>query len=112
MQRWTPNADADVEMSLEDSGTGAGEAWDQFKANERLFGLKTDYNEDYYTTSIDRSNPAYREREAKARRLAREIEGTSTNDVHAREERGLPQENGELDEESKYAFTKLVSNKR
>jgi len=105
LQPWTSNAntdtDTDVDLSLEGSGSGAGEAWDQFKANERLFGLKTDYSEDYYTTTINRSNPAYREIEAKAQRVAREIEGSASKDAHVREERGTVDENGEIDEESK-----------
>ena len=88
-----------MDISLEDSTT-SGE-WDQFKANEKLFGLKTDYDENYYTTTIDRSNPSYREREARAQRIAREIESSSTNSAHAREERGQ-NDDGELDEEDKY----------
>jgi len=103
LQPWASNAstDTDVDLSLEGSGSGAGETWDQFKANERLFGLKTDYSEDYYTTTINRSNPAYREIEAKAQRVAREIEGSASKDAHVREERGMVDENGEIDEESK-----------
>ncbi len=80
--------------------SGSGEAWDQFKANERLFGLKTDYNEEIYTTAIDRSNPLYREREARAQQLAREIEGSAAKDAHTREERGIV-DDGDLDEEAK-----------
>jgi hypothetical protein len=102
LQRWTPSAETDVDLSLEQSGSGSGEAWDQFKANERLFGLKTDYNEEIYTTTIDRSNPSYREREARAQRLAREIEGSATTDAHTLEERGIVNSDGGLDEEAKY----------
>ena len=91
--------ETDVDLSLEASGTG-GE-WDQFKANEKLFGLKSDYDENIYTTTIDRSNPSYREREARAQRLAQEIEGSSTSNAHVREERGIIEKDGELDEEDK-----------
>ena len=86
-------------MSLEAAGS-RGE-WDQFKANEALFGLKSDYNENIYTTTIDRSKPSYREREARAHRLAQEIEGSSIGNSHVREERGLVEEDGEPDEEDK-----------
>lgn len=106
LQRWSPSADTDVDLSLEAAGT-SGE-WDQFKANEQLFGLKTDYDENYYTTTIDRSNPSYREREARAQRIAREIEGSSTNNAHIREERGMIDEDGELDEEDKYVKSASV----
>lgn len=101
LQRWTSTADTDVDLSLE--GSGSGGAWDQFKANEQLFGLKSDYDENIYTTRIDRSNPSYREREAAAIRLAQDIEGTSTSNVHMREERGMIDEDGGLDEEEKYS---------
>ena len=99
LQRWAPSAESEVDLSLEASGPG-GE-WDQFKANEKLFGLKSDYDENIYTTTIDRSNPSYREREARAQRIAQEIEGSSTNNAHVREERGFKDDDGEMDEEDK-----------
>ena len=99
LQRWTSNAETDVDLSLE--GSESGGAWDQFKANEQLFGLKSDYDENIYTTRIDRSNPSYREREAAAIRLAQDIEGTSTSNAHVREERGMIDEDVGLDEEDK-----------
>ena len=99
LQPWTSNAETDVDLSLE--GSESGGAWDQFKANEQLFGLKSDYDENIYTTRIDRSNPSYREREAAAIRLAQDIEGTSTSNAHVREERGMLDEDGGLDEEDK-----------
>ena len=99
LQRWTSNAETDVDLSLE--GTESGGAWDQFKANEQLFGLKSDYDENIYTTRIDRSNPSYREREAAAIRLAQDIEGTSSSNTHVLEERGISDEDGGLDEEDK-----------
>ncbi|KAK3170968.1 hypothetical protein OEA41_003052 [Lepraria neglecta] len=103
LQPWTASVETDVDLSLEQPGSGSGEAWDQFKANERLFGLKTDYNEEIYTTTIDRSNPSYREREARAQRLVREIEGSATSDTHTLEERGITDAAGGLDEEAKYS---------
>ena len=99
LQRWNPSTDIDADLSLE-SSTSGGE-WDQFKANEQLFGLKSDYDENIYTTTIDRSNPSYREREARAQRIAQEIEGSSTTNAHIREERGITDEDDKLDEEDK-----------
>ena len=101
LQRWTSSAETDLDLSLEQSVSGSGEAWDQFKANEKLFGLKTDYNEEIYTTAIDRSNPSYRELEAKAQQLAREIEKSAAKDAHTREERGVVGDDEPLDEEAK-----------
>ena len=73
--------------------------WDQFAANER-FG-KSDYHEDIYTTTIDRSGPLYRMRELEAERKVREIEGDSTINAHIREERGLDIGDDGLDEEER-----------
>lgn len=47
--------------------------WDQFETNERLFGAKTDYDEELYTTKLDRSSAGYKKREHDADKLAREI---------------------------------------
>ena len=86
-----------MDLSLEQSEG----AWDQFQANEKRFGLRTDYDENIYTTRIDKSNPRYRQQEAEAARIAREIEGTSVDNPHVREERGLRNEDDEFDEEEK-----------
>lgn len=56
-------------------GSNAPNGWDQFKANENLFGVKTSFDESIYTTTIDRSTPDFRERERKAQALANEIMG-------------------------------------
>lgn len=102
LKRWEPAAD-EVDMSLE-STTGHTTGWDQFEANERLFGAKSNYDENIYTTRIDRSDPAYREKQAEAARIAREIEGTDVDNPHMREERGLvAPDTGDQDEEAKYS---------
>ncbi|KAJ5689725.1 hypothetical protein N7462_004117 [Penicillium macrosclerotiorum] len=116
LQRWEP-AEHEVDMSLE-SAAGDSTSWDQFEANERLFGAKTNYDENIYTTRIDRSDPTYRQKQAEAARIAREIEGTDVDNPHMREERGLvAPDTGDQDEEDKYsgvrrenkAFPPLVS---
>lgn len=86
-------------MSLGGSGSTN---WDQFETNERLYGVRTDYDENFYTTTIDRSAPSYRQRAAAAEKLAREIEGTATTNSHMAEERGQAVEgsNG-MDEEER-----------
>lgn len=53
-------------------GGGAG-GWDQFAANERITGARTDYHEEIYTTKLDRSGADYRARELRAAQLEREI---------------------------------------
>jgi PAB1-binding protein PBP1 len=52
--------------------------WDQFKDNERLFGVTTDYDEELYTTKLDRSGPGYKKRERDADRLAAEMMAVSS----------------------------------
>ncbi|KAH8796702.1 hypothetical protein BGZ57DRAFT_920431 [Hyaloscypha finlandica] len=51
-----------------------GGAWDQFAENERLFGLKTDYDENIYTMPLNRNDRQYKQKAAVADRIAREIE--------------------------------------
>ncbi|KAJ5637659.1 SM domain found in ataxin-2 [Penicillium lividum] len=102
LKRWEP-AEMDEHLSLE-STTGDSSGWDQFETNERLFGAKTSYDENLYTTVIDRSDPAFRQKQVEAARIAREIEGTDTENVHMREERGLvAPATGDDDEEAKYS---------
>jgi PAB1-binding protein PBP1 len=100
LQRWDAGTEAaDLTTGLESSNSGP---WDQFATNEQKFGLRTNYDESFYTTKIDRSHPQFKEREAEAERIAREIEGSSAMNSHIAEERGLkmPEDNGE-DEEAK-----------
>lgn len=84
-------------MSLE----GPEGSWDQFQVNEQRFGLKSDYDETFYTTSIDRSHPDYKRREAEALRIAQEIEGGQADNTHVREERGISHPEDAMDEEDK-----------
>lgn len=93
LQPWVPGEDVDADLSLEGTAKvkspGRGAEWDQFEANERLYGVKSDYDENLYTTTIDRTTPLYKQRAAEAERIAREIEGTSSMNSHVAEERGL-----------------------
>jgi PAB1-binding protein PBP1 len=47
--------------------------WDQFEVNERLFGVNPKFDEEAYTTKLDRSAPGYKEKERKAEQIANEI---------------------------------------
>src|SRR4051794_24088682 len=100
LQPWVPEAGADVDLPLESSGQTD---WDQFETNNRLFGASSTYDENLYTTQIDRSAPSYLRREADAARIAREIERTTSTNAHMREERGQAIENDGEDEEDKYS---------
>ncbi len=100
LQPWIPDAAEDVGLSLESTGLAG---WDQFEANNRLFATSSTFDENLYTTRIDRSAPSYRERERQAAKLAKEIEGTTSTNAHVREERGHAWENDAEDEEDKYS---------
>ncbi|THV44361.1 hypothetical protein BGAL_0662g00020 [Botrytis galanthina] len=106
LQRWVPDKPADNDGGLESGRGGRVAPWDQFAENERRFGLKTDYDENIYTTQINTSHPQYSQRVAEADRKAREIERSTAMNSHVAEERIAdhtgPNENG-LDEEDKYS---------
>jgi PAB1-binding protein PBP1 len=98
LQRWEGSLESAVDLRLDSSGKG----WDQFETNERLYGVKTNYDESFYTTTIDKSHPDYKKREAEADRIAREIEGSTAMNAHVAEERGgKATDDNSLDEESK-----------
>lgn len=109
LQRWQSDSPANLDVSLESTRlkSSTGGAWDQFAENERLFGLKTDYSDDIYTTKIDTSHPDYRQRLAEADRKARDITGTAATNSHVAEERIQDHVGGDdgVDEEDKYVNT-------
>ncbi|CAE6425876.1 unnamed protein product [Rhizoctonia solani] len=83
-------------------GSSASTPWDQFSANEKMFGVVTSFHEETYTTAIDRNAPDFKEKERKAEALAKEIMGASSNNPHIAEERGAVDDSG-LNEEDKYS---------
>jgi hypothetical protein len=101
LHRWQPEMAPSADSLT--FGTGSSSTnWDQFATNEKLFGLKTDFREDLYTTTLDRNSPHIRAHEAKAERIAKEIMGTAAGgNVHLAEERGQ-WTNQEADEEMLY----------
>ncbi len=92
LQPWVPDASDVADGGLESAKNSA--PWDQFAANERLFGLRTDYDENIYTTAIDRSHPQFRERIAAAERKAKEIERSAPTTAHVAEERVMDYNGG------------------
>ena len=84
LQAWIPGSDTvpppDGLVGDDDTfgpGANGNTSWDQFTANETLFGVKASFDEDLYTTKLDRSAPDFKERERKAQRIANEIIGVS-----------------------------------
>lgn len=110
LQPWVPDAADEVDGSLEKS-SGSSKGWDQFAANEHLFGIKTDYDENIYTTIIDKSHPQYQQRMLAADRKAREIERSTPTTAHVAEERIMDFAGGDDqggDEEDKYDIPRFV----
>ena len=103
LHRWQPDEVPGVSDGMEDTSGGTGQAWDQFEANERLFGIKSDFDEEIYTTKLDRDHPEYPRRAATAARTAAEIEGQSIAGLssHVAEERGHVHDDSGMDEEDK-----------
>nr|CAG8437936.1 12137_t:CDS:10 [Entrophospora candida] len=96
LHKWTP--DESGENILENGDN----SWDQFEVNRQLFGITTDFNEEIYTTKLDRSKPDFKEREKAAIALANEINRTTTTNVHMLEERGHIIDESQIDEEQLY----------
>lgn len=103
LRRWAPDDSENfgnvMSSGLESKSTGT---WDQFAVNEQLFGTKTDYDEDFYTTKLNKDRPDYAEIEKRAARIAREIETSTVSNPHMAEERNMTTDDSGLDEEDKY----------
>lgn len=80
--------------------------WDQFEANERLFGVKSEFDINEYATGIDRNAPGYKELEEKSLKIAREIMSQSTLDLHRLEERGI-QRSADVSDDRAYSTVDL-----
>ncbi|KXS20989.1 hypothetical protein M427DRAFT_349998 [Gonapodya prolifera JEL478] len=98
-----PGSSADDDLLTSPSATSptAQTRWDQFAVNERLFGVTTDYQEELYTTKLDKSKPDFKKRESEAARIASEIQGQTTANPHLAEERGQAVQEANEDEEEK-----------
>ncbi|KZP00605.1 hypothetical protein CALVIDRAFT_595384 [Calocera viscosa TUFC12733] len=88
----------DVTFGLPSAG-----GWDQFAANEKLFGVTTSFDEELYTTKLDRSASDFREKEKRAQKLADEIQHSLASNVHIAEERGAKVDDSGVNEEDKYS---------
>ncbi|KAI3649540.1 hypothetical protein MP228_005172 [Amoeboaphelidium protococcarum] len=107
---WTPDNSSPLPQTPNSSNNNEKSRgkWDQFAANEKLFGVKTDFKEELYTTTLDKNSAEYKKREREAARIAREIERGQTSNIHLAEERGHKL-SGEIDEEDLYGA--VVRNK-
>ena len=75
--------------------------WDQFRANKELFNVDGGFDENIYTTELDKSTiDSAKIKEAE--RLAREIESTASSNIHIADERNQTIL-GDYDEEDRYS---------
>jgi PAB1-binding protein PBP1 len=107
---WTPDEDVPLPNHLENTfntkkGGGSGSSWDQFATNEKLFGVRTTFDEELYTTRLDKSSKDYQLKERKAAREAAEImaQAGSSSNFHVLEERGQI-DSLDYDEEDRYVL--------
>ncbi|CAI8592174.1 unnamed protein product [Vicia faba] len=104
LKPWVPDEDDLQCPELENIFDGQrNRGWDQFETNKALFGVKSTFNEELYTTKLEKG-PQTRELEVQALRIAREIEGEEARDLHLAEERGLHfDEDFDIDEETRFS---------
>ena len=98
LEKWVP----DSEFTDLPNDTNDVQGWDQFAANEKKFGITTDYKDEIYTTILDKSGNDFKKREQDAARIAKEIESKATNNPHVAQERGQ-RVSGDDDEETVYS---------
>ncbi|KAB2613049.1 polyadenylate-binding protein-interacting protein 3-like [Pyrus ussuriensis x Pyrus communis] len=102
LKPWVPDEDDPQRPELENIFDGQwNRKWDQFETNETLFGVKSTFDADLYTTKLAKG-PQTKELEREALRIAREIEGEDTPDLHMAEERGIHL-HVDIDEETRFS---------
>lgn len=105
LKPWTPDKDAPENIDLESTFQNTqNRHWDQFETNKSLFGVESTFDEELYTTKLERG-PQMKDIERRASIIAREIEEAGTGNFHLAEERGihLGKEEDSFDEESRYS---------
>eukprot|EP01006_Ploeotia_vitrea_P030317 TRINITY_DN62773_c0_g1_i1.p1 TRINITY_DN62773_c0_g1~~TRINITY_DN62773_c0_g1_i1.p1 ORF type:complete len:1125 (+),score=183.13 TRINITY_DN62773_c0_g1_i1:274-3375(+) len=108
LQKWMGDGAEDTMLSLDGLGRDPNEGcsrddgtWDQFAANNKLFGYESTWDENLYTTSLDKSKLSA-EQQARAAEIAREIEqAPATNNLQWDIERNKKVD--DIDEETLYS---------
>ena len=88
------------------------ENWDQFELNKKMYNVVSTYDENLYTTKLDK-NKITEEDKKYADKMYKEIMSSSNNenDIHILEDRGIIQQNDDFDEEDKYSSVIKNNNK-
>lgn len=97
LERWQvePNDSANYSLliSSTNSNSSINEKWNQFQANQKLFGIQTSFDETQYTTVINKDDPEYEKRRQQAENIAREIESQTT--LNSNESARISEERGQ-----------------
>ena len=92
--------------ALEDDLNDKNDAkWDQFEINKKKYNVVSTYDENLYTTKLDKSKIT-KEQNDYAEKIYNEIKNSSYNEknIHILEDRGIIDEkDGDYDEEDKYS---------
>ncbi|EPZ34416.1 hypothetical protein O9G_000603 [Rozella allomycis CSF55] len=104
---WIPDESDDKEFVKENKN----ESWDQFKVNEKLFGVKSNFNEEIYTTVLDKNDENFKKREKEAQKIANEIlNGTLSLKLYGAVVReSLPSMRKKISSESKSTIRQIIS---
>ena len=102
-----------INQSLEDetNDKNKNEKWDQFEVNKIKYNVVSTYDENLYTTALDK-NKISKELNDYADKIYNEIKNSSNNEKnrHILEDRGIiGEEDGDADEEEKYSS--VIKNK-
>ncbi|KAI5144080.1 hypothetical protein NEPAR04_2057 [Nematocida parisii] len=103
-QPFYSSKDTPVNESIHKAGHGK-RVWNQFEANEKLFGMKATFDESMYTTVLDKNSKEYKKYAHEAECIARKIDKPSSSNPHIEEERGRISNKPE-DEKYGSAFSK------
>ena len=100
-------------QSLEDDFGKDEEKLDQFEINKKRYNIVSTYDENLYTTKLDKKNIT-KEQQDYADKIYNEIKNSSCNEknIHILEDRGIIDErDGDINEEEKYSSVIKNNNK-
>ncbi|KFG26631.1 uncharacterized protein NESG_00782 [Nematocida ausubeli] len=104
LQSFYASGEAPQKEAISKSHNGK-EVWNQFEANEKLFGMKATFDESVYTTVLDKNSKEYKKYAYEAECIARRIDNPTSSNLHMEEERGRISNAGE-DEKYGSAFSR------
>ena len=98
-----------INQSLEDE---ENVDWDQFELNKKVYNVVSTYDENLYTTKLDK-NKITEEEKIFADKMYNEIMNSNKDEknIHVLEDRGIiKQKDNDLDEEDKYSSVIKINN--